>query len=128
MGLLDRILNNEEEKLQHGWKPLTRVEEMDEIVRTSYQKPVAILKHSIRCGISSMIKWQLESSWDIPAEDLAFYYLDLITHRAISNKIAEDFDVIHQSPQIILIKEGKAVYTPSHHGISLQGLKKALIS
>lgn len=126
MGLLDRILNSGEEKLQHNWKTLASIDQLDEIAQASYQKPVAILKHSIRCGISSMIKWQLESNWDLKVEDLDFYYLDLINHRNISNKIAEDFDVIHQSPQLILVKEGKATYTPSHHSISVQGLKNAL--
>ena len=126
MGLFDRILNSEEEKLQHNWKVLTTLDQLDEIVEASFEKPVGILKHSIRCGISSMIKWQLESNWDLGQEDLDFYYLDLINHRPISNRIAEKFDVIHQSPQLLLINEGTAVYSPSHHMISVNGLKKAL--
>lgn len=126
MGLLDRMLHNQQENLQRGWKVLTTIDQLEEIVTASQQKPVGILKHSISCGISAMIKWQLESNWDLEPADLDFYYLDLINHRPVSNKIAEHFDVIHQSPQLLLIKEGKAVYTPSHHMISMQGLKKAL--
>ena len=73
-----------------------------------------------------MIKWHLESNWDLNPEELDFYYLDLINYRHVSNKIADDFDVIHQSPQLILVKAGKAVYAPSHQSISVQGLKSAL--
>lgn len=126
MGILDRILNSGEEKLKHNWKVLTTTDQLDEIIATSHEKPVGILKHSVRCGISSMIMWQLESNWDLNQDDLDFYYLDLINYRHISNKIAADFDVIHQSPQLILVKDGKAIYTPSHHSISIQGLKNAL--
>jgi len=57
----------------------------------------------------------------LPAE-LDFYYLDLITYRALSNKVADQYDVSHESPQILLIRNGKCVYDESHLGISMDDI------
>lgn len=73
-----------------------------------------------------MTKYDLEDNWDFSAEELDFYYLDLINYRAISNLIARRFGIIHQSPQLILIYQGQAVYNQSHHRISVRALRDAL--
>lgn len=112
--------------LPENWYVLSDIKEVEEIKAGSYDKPTAIFKHSTSCGISNMAKFQLEMGWDINSEDLDFYYLDLLSYRNISNKIAEDLGVVHQSPQLILLKEGEVVYKTSHHGVHLSGLKNAL--
>ncbi len=109
-----------------AWKNLVNEPQIDSLIKTSFEKPVAIFKHSFRCGISAMVLSHLEYQWDLEEVDLDIYFLDLITHRSVSNKISEDLGVPHQSPQIILIKEGKVVYAASHHAISVDGLKGAL--
>ena len=79
-----------------------------------------IFKHSTRCSISSMAKSRLDRSE--PPQNIIFYYLDLIAHRDISNRIAEEFGVHHESPQIMLIRNGKCVYDESHNGISMDDI------
>jgi bacillithiol system protein YtxJ len=100
-----------------NWAELTDIDQLESIKQESMQQPVVIFKHSTRCSISSMAKMRLERS-DMP-EDVKFYYLDLIRYRAISNKIAEIFDVYHESPQVLLIKNGECVYDESHNGINM---------
>lgn len=100
-----------------NWKPLTSEDQLAEINELSGHQPVAIFKHSTRCSISTMIKARLER--DKAPDALPFYYLDLIKYRGISNKIAEDYRVEHESPQMLLIKDGKCVYHESHNGISM---------
>lgn len=100
-----------------NWLPLTEESQIEKIQQLSHQQPVVIFKHSIRCSISSMAKSRLERS--SAPENVAFYYLDLINHRALSNKIAEVFQVHHESPQILLIKNGECVYEESHNGIDM---------
>jgi bacillithiol system protein YtxJ len=100
-----------------NWAELTTEEQLEAIKQESTQKPVVIFKHSTRCSISSMAKSRLERS-ETP-DGIAFYYLDLIRYRPVSNKIAEVFDVHHESPQILLIKNGECVYDESHNGISM---------
>ncbi len=86
---------------------------------------VAIFKHSTRCSISSMAKSRLDSLWDFN-ENLPRFYLDLINFRGISNTIAERFNVQHQSPQILIIKNGNCVYNASHMSISVKSLHSEL--
>lgn len=99
------------------WAQLTTEEQLDVIKNESTEKPVVIFKHSTRCSISTMAKSRLERA-EAP-EDVTFYYLDLLQYRPISNKIAEVFDVHHESPQVLLIRNGECVYEESHNGISM---------
>jgi len=106
-----------------NWKQLDRLEQIDEIIDLSHQKPVAIFKHSVRCGISAMVLHQLESEWDIDTDQLEVYFLDLIKYRPVSNAVAERLGVPHQSPQIIVLKDGQVIHHSSHHAISLNRIK-----
>ncbi len=101
-----------------SWNDLTEEAQLDAIKKESAQKPVVILKHSTRCSISSMAKGRLERS--VAPEGVSFYYLDLIRYRNISNKIAEVFGVHHESPQVLIIRNGSCVYDDSHNGISME--------
>ena len=126
MGFLDRFNAAQHAELLEQWEVLDESVALEQLAEISHQKPVVIFKHSIRCGISSMVKNQLESDWDFSEKDLEFYYLDLINKRAISNAVADEFGVIHQSPQIIVLKNGKAVYDTSHHMVSVRAIRQAL--
>lgn len=102
-----------------NWIPLSEESQLDDILTSSSQKPCLIFKHSTRCSISSMALSRLERSW--PAEStIATYFLDLIAFRSVSNAVAEKFGVHHESPQAILVHNGKATYNASHNMISAQ--------
>ena len=100
-----------------NWIPLTEEAQLEQVKEQSTKQPVVIFKHSTRCSISSMAKSRLER--ETPAPNTLFYYLDLIAHRSLSNKVAELFHVHHESPQILLIKNGECTYDESHNGISM---------
>ena len=104
------------------WIPLTDLRQLDELIAASYQKPIAIYKHSTRCSVSVMTKRSLEQQWQLAEDELPVYYLDLLTYRPISNRIAELFSVQHQSPQLILIRDGKAIYHASHSEIDFDAM------
>jgi bacillithiol system protein YtxJ len=99
------------------WNILSSEQQLDEIKKNSSTKPQVIFKHSTRCSVSSMAKSRLDREKE--TENADFHYLDLIAHRSISNKIAEDFSVRHESPQILLIKNGECIYDESHMGINM---------
>ena len=103
-----------------NWINLTDDQQLSSIKELSKQKAQLIFKHSTRCSISSMAKNRLERS--TPPESIDFYYLDLIQDRQLSQKIAEDFDVYHESPQVLLIKNGECVYDESHSGIQMDDI------
>ena len=103
------------------WNQLTDLAQLNEIIIISNEKPVAIFKHSTRCSISRMALKQFENEFN-SSDKVTPYFLDLIAHRDISNEIATRFGVHHQSPQLILIKEGKAIYNVSHSDIDAEEL------
>ena len=112
-----------------NWTEITNEEVLKEIKEVSKSKKVLIFKHSIRCSISAMALNRLQKSWIEPEmEGLKPYYLDLINYRHLSNKIAEDFGIIHQSPQAIVIENEKAIYDTSHMGINYNDLKDMAVS
>ena len=106
------------------WKHLKEEEELNAIKDSSNSRTFVIFKHSTRCSISSTALNRLERSWGKnEMENVEPYYLDLITYRNISNKIAELFGVQHQSPQVLVIKDGKCIYHESHLGIQYDEVK-----
>jgi len=120
MGLFGWFGSSEEEKQEQQplpWKPLRTMEQLDKIEQQSKTRPVVIFKHSTRCGISSMTLRRFEKHYDIPEEAIDLYYLDLLSFRDLSNEVAGRFQVWHQSPQMLIIQNGKAVAHASHHGI-----------
>lgn len=115
MGLFGKRAKKEE-AAKIEWNQLTDIKQLDEVAELSKDKAVLLFKHSTRCSISSMALSRLEREWS--ETEVVPYYLDLIAYRDISNEIANKFDVFHQSPQAIVIKNGKAVYDASHSGIN----------
>jgi bacillithiol system protein YtxJ len=103
---------------------LDKMEQFDEIDEISQTKPVVLFKHSTRCSISRMALKQFDAEFNYPEEKIDWYLLDLLIHRDLSNEIASRYNVMHQSPQIIVIRNGKAVFNASHDSISTEDLKQ----
>ena len=125
MSFFKNMFNSSEENDSNenkiNWNELTDLGQLNEIIAGSNEKPVAIFKHSTRCSVSRMALKQFENEFN-SSDKVTPYFLDLIAHRDISNEIATRFGVTHQSPQLILIKEGKAVYNVSHSDIDAEEL------
>ncbi len=128
MGLLDKLFGStekeqkkpKEEKQPLPWQKLTSIEQLDKIAKTSATRPQVIFKHSTRCGISGMVIRNFESSYDIAEGAIDLYYLDLLSFREVSSEIAARFQVFHESPQLIIIKNGATVHHASHSMITPQ--------
>lgn len=109
-----------------NWLVLDREQQLDEIAALSNDIPCVIFKHSTRCSISSAAKYRLEEQWDFSAEAIRPYFLDLLAHRNVSDLIAKRFDVYHESPQLLLIKNGECICQASHLDINAEELKECL--
>ena len=129
MSIFNSLFGSSEEKKKVeskiNWIPLTDLGQLDAIVALSNEKPVVIFKHSTRCSVSRMALKQFENEYDLD-NTVAVYFLDLLEYRAVSNEIASRFNVYHQSPQLLLIKDGKSVYDVSHSDIDAGELKGKL--
>ncbi len=102
------------------WIHLTGEEQLKQIITNSETKPQVIFKHSTRCSISSVAYQRLQKAQQ--PDGIDFYFLDLLAHRPLSNKIAEIFRVHHESPQVLVIREGKCIYDESHLAISMMDI------
>lgn len=100
------------------WIPLESAEQLKDIKEHAGYS--IIFKHSTRCSISMMARRRFEMDWDKMPDSIPLYFLDLIKYRSISNQVADDFQVHHESPQLLLIKEGECILDQSHGGISVE--------
>lgn len=98
------------------WTHLTTEDQLNDLIASSHDKPKVIFKHSTRCSISRTALNRVEKLNNVEGVD--FYFLDLLVHRPVSNKVAEVFNVHHESPQVLLIRSGECIYEESHLGIS----------
>lgn len=123
MGLLNNLFgskNNSEKKEEQPlpWIPLVNVAQLADIVKISFEKPQIIFKHSTTCGISRMALKRFTSDYAIPDERLDLYFLDLKSYRQVSDEVAHKFNVVHESPQLLIVKNGAVVAHASHYGIA----------
>ena len=109
------------------FKSLTQSSQLNEIDQQSQNKLQVLFKHSTRCSVSSFAQRILKSEFNDTNDKLFdVHYLDLIAYRDISNAITQRYGVEHESPQILVIKEGKCIYKASHSDVSLEGCSKSL--
>lgn len=106
-----------------NWKDLTSIQQLHNLIQASNENPVVLFKHSTRCSVSLMAKRTLDHTWNL-APDV--YYLDLLNHRDVSNAITETLEVTHQSPQLIVVKDGQAIYHASHGFINVDDVAAVL--
>lgn len=126
MGLFSRNKEKAESTPSLSWNQLTSVEQLNQLVLRAQQKPVLIFKHSTRCGISSMALNSFRTSWSSDNDLAEIYMLDLLKFREVSNKVAEITGVMHQSPQVIVLKGTEVVYEESHSGIDARKIESIL--
>ena len=110
-----------------NWIDLNSQSQLRDIIRESYSQRVFIFKHSTRCNISSIAKLRLEDHWDPSfSNNSQVYFLDVIAQRALSQELASQFDVYHESPQILLIEDGECIHDASHFDISVEEIREVL--
>jgi bacillithiol system protein YtxJ len=110
-----------------NWIELNTLQGLEEAKEASKSNPVILFKHSTTCSISKTVLSRIERNWK--EEEVAgakAYYLDLLSHRNISNTIAQLFEVEHESPQVLIIQNEKSVYDRSHFDIDYTSIKKEI--
>jgi bacillithiol system protein YtxJ len=106
------------------WNALRSLDQIENIRAESKEKPVLIFKHSTRCNISRTSLDRLERNWkEDEMENVRLYFLDLIAHRELSNRLAVEFGVEHESPQVLIIKDERSAYDRSHFEIDYQQIR-----
>ncbi len=122
MGLFDSLFGKNSKEKKEGktlpWIILASMDQLNEIEQKSKVKAQVIFKHSTTCGISSMVLNRFVENYDLEKTQIDLYFLDLRSHREVSNEVGYKFQVMHQSPQLLIIKDGVVVDHSSHGAIS----------
>ena len=114
-----------------NWLPLIAEQQLMDVnllSEQSFVKAVVLFKHSTRCATSSMALNRLERSWKLSDKEVPTYFLDLLKFRDVSDKIADIYGIPHASPQVLIIKNGKCIYTSSHTDISTADIESIINS
>ena len=121
MSFLNKIFGSDEPQNSSSsfWKNIESEEDLKKAIEKSFEKKVIIFKHSTRCQISKIVLKNFEKEVANSDKEVEYYFLDLIKYRPISNEIADQFGITHQSPQMIVLENGKAVKDASHQSISV---------
>lgn len=121
MSLLNKIFGGSKEpKVEKvlPWIPLNEIQQIQDIIQKSQFKTQAIFKHSTRCGISRMVMNQFIDVYNLTEDDLDLYYLDLLHDRAVSDNVGVTLMVMHESPQLIVVRNGEVVIHASHGAVN----------
>ncbi|MGO4183309.1 bacillithiol system redox-active protein YtxJ [Paenibacillus sp. TAF43_2] len=102
-----------------SYKEITSIEEWNNIYEASATRPLVVFKHSTTCPVSANAYQEFNQYLDgKPREDVEYVLVKVIESRPVSNQIAEDTSVKHESPQIIFIEKKEKVWTTSHWSIT----------
>ncbi|GAK98081.1 general stress protein [Nonlabens tegetincola] len=129
MGIFDKFFKSQRDIAKDEitgipWDSLESVNQLDNVIRNSRLKPKVIFKHSTRCGISRMVLKNFENNYVKNDVDVSYYYLDLLQFREVSNAIAQKLNVVHQSPQVIVLYQEEVLHNESHHGIDIKKVQE----
>ena len=126
MGVFGNLFGSKEkeEKRELPWIPLTSKQQLVGIRDRSKSRPQFIFKHSTTCGISRMVLGMFTNNYPFDKEGADLYFLDLHAFREISNEVAAVFQVFHESPQLIVIKNGDVIFHTSHGAIAETNLEE----
>lgn len=108
------------------WNFINSLDDVESMKDSSHNVPQVLLKHSTTCSISAMAKMRIEDQWKEVNQKVDFNYLDLLRNRSISNVIAEEMQVHHESPQLLLLVGGEVIYDASHFDISIKEINESL--
>ncbi len=126
MGFFGKLTGKKNEKeatIEVSWIPLNSVSQIEAIGKESHNRPQLIFKHSTTCGISRMVLNMFNSSYRLQEDSVDLYYLDIHSNRPISNEIEAFFGIRHESPQLLIIREGACSFNTSHGAITDIDLK-----
>lgn len=126
MGIFDRFFKDDEKREKMFWNIISLESKVDDIIEISHHKPQVIFKHSNQCGTSFFAKRNLENIKKDTFENVDFYLIDVIQDRIVSRYLSEKIGLRHESPQLLILHEGRIIWHGSHHQVNEDNLKSAM--
>ena len=105
---------------------LVQDRDLEQLLDRSNINPVIIFKHSTQCSVSTQAYEEIAAFVE-STDDLVCGAIRVIENRSLSNTIAERFGVRHETPQALVIKNGRVVWHASHWSITPESINDALV-
>lgn len=108
------------------FKEITSSPEFAELLAESCQRKIIIFKHSTTCPISERAYQEVKAFIQNSKDDVLVVMIKVIESRPVSNQVANDLEVKHQSPQVLLLSNRKVLWHTSHQSVTKDNIIKAL--
>ncbi len=105
---------------------LSDLDMLEAAIAESVERPVLLFKHSRTCGLSHQALDELQAHRARGAKDAAYKIITVQSHRGVSDKTAQRLGVRHETPQAILLRDGRPVWSASHFRITADELARVL--
>jgi bacillithiol system protein YtxJ len=105
---------------------LQHLDELDRLLDESEHRPLLLFKHSYSCGTSAEALDELVDHLNGTALDARYAMVTVQTHREISNEVASRLGVRHHTPQAILVRGKRAVWSASHFRVNAGEIRRAI--
>ena len=106
--------------------PIHGLEDLDHALGESRHRPLVLFKHSYSCGVSAEALDELLAHLSVNRREARYAMVTVQTHREVSNAIAARLGVRHETPQALLVSDGRVVWSASHFRVNAEALEKAL--
>jgi bacillithiol system protein YtxJ len=107
---------------------LTHVDELEQVLAQSEEQPVLLFKHSYSCGVSAEALDELIEHLNERKDHVPVAMVTVQTHRDISNAVAARLGIRHETPQALLIRDRRVVWSASHFRVTSHSVRKAIES
>lgn len=108
-------------------KPLRHLTELDQLLDDSAHRPVLLFKHSYSCGTSAEALDELMAHLDARRrQDTEYAVVTVQTHREISNAVSARLGIRHETPQALLIRDRRVLWSASHFRVTADAVAQAL--
>jgi bacillithiol system protein YtxJ len=116
-----------EEAMRPDLKSLRHLSDLDSLLDGSTRRPVLLFKHSYSCGTSAEALDQLiEHLEESRHPETDYAVVTVQTHREVSNAVSARLGVRHETPQALLIRAGRVVWSASHFRVTADAVARAL--
>ena len=107
-------------------KELGGLDDLDRLLAASGDRPLLLFKYSATCGTSAEALDELVAHLNDGATDAGYAMVTVQTHRDVSNAIARTLGVRHETPQVLLVRDGRAVWSASHYRVTAAAVDEAI--
>lgn len=106
--------------------PVEGLAELDQVLADTARRPLLLFKHSLTCGTSAEALDELRSHMDASGHDVHYAMVTVQRHRDVSQEVARRLGIRHETPQALLVRHGRVVWSASHFRLTAASVDRAI--